>query len=85
MEQNKLKQLLLSIRKSKTNMPAKANKLAQAIENKGVLDTDAHILSSMIKDALTKRRKKEFYAEQLSNLLQVDTTNADATPTLLQG
>lgn len=42
---------------------------AQAVEDKGTVDMDTHKLANIVKDAFTKRRKKEVYADTLSNII----------------
>ena len=69
MEQNRLKELILSMRRSKHNMINKAADFAQAVEDKGVVDMDIHKLSGLIKDAFTRRRAKTFYADVLSGVI----------------
>lgn len=69
MEQNRLKELILSIRKSKHNMINKASNFAEAVQAKGTVDMDTHELASLVKDAFTKRRAKVFYAETLSGVI----------------
>ena len=69
MEQNRLKELILSMRKSKHNMFKKVADFAQAVEDKGVIDMDTHELSNLVKDTLTKRRAKTFYADVFSSVI----------------
>lgn len=69
MEQNRLRELILSMRRSKHNMINKAADFAQAIEDKGTVDMDTHELANIMKDAFTKRRKKEIYADLLSGII----------------
>lgn len=69
MEQNRLKELILSIRKSKHNMFKKVEALTQAIQDKGSVSTDTHELSNLVKDTFTKRRAKEFYADAFSSVI----------------
>lgn len=69
MEQNKLKELILSIRKSRHNMFDKVQRFTQALNEGGVLNIDTQRLSSIIKDVFTKRRAKTFYAKILSNVI----------------
>lgn len=47
----------------------KAEGFAQAVQDKGTVDTDTHELSSLIKDTFTRRRAKVFYAETLSGVI----------------
>lgn len=69
MEQNRLKELILSIRKSKHNMFKKTEGFVQAVQAKGTVDMDTHELANLVKDAFTKRRAKVFYAETLSGVI----------------
>ena len=79
MEQNNIKELILSIRKSKHNMLDKIQRLAQVLYEKADLAINTQKLSSMIKDAFTKRRAKTFYADILSNTIEGSTTKVTHT------
>lgn len=80
MEQNRLKELILSIRKSKHNMINKASNFAEAVQAKGTVDMDTHELASLVKDAFTKRRAKVFYAETLSGVIGESASPAQEEP-----
>lgn len=69
MKQNNIKQLILSIRKSRHNMFKKIETFVQAIWDKGSVDMDTHELSNLVKDTFTKRRAKTFYADVLSSVI----------------
>lgn len=69
MKQNNIKELILSIRKSKHNMFKKIETFVQAIWDKGSVDMDTHELSNLIKDTLTKRRAKIFYVDVFSSVI----------------
>ena len=69
MKQNNIKELILSIRKSKHNMFKKVETLVQAIQDKDSVDMDTHELSNLVKDTFTKRRAKTFYADVFSSVI----------------
>lgn len=57
------------MRKSKHNMFKKVENFVQAIQDKDSVDMDTHELSNLVKDTLTKRRAKTFYADVFSNVI----------------
>ena len=75
MDQYQLKALIFSIRKHKANLRAKAEILAQAIIDKANLNIDTLDLQKLFKNALSNRRRKQFYSDLLASVIYNDSNN----------
>lgn len=75
MNQDQLRALIFSIRKNKANLRAKAEILAQAIVDKANLNIDTLELQKLFKNALSNRRRKQFYSDLLASIIYNDSNN----------
>ena len=75
MNQDQLRALIFSIRKHKANLRAKAETLAQAIVDKANLNIDTIELQKLFKNALSNRRRKQFYSDLLASVIHNDSNN----------
>ena len=75
MNQYQLRALIFSIRKYKANLRAKAEILAQAIVDKANLNIDTLELQKLFKNALSNRRRKQFYSDLLASVIYNNSNN----------
>lgn len=75
MNQDRLRALIFSIRKHKANLRAKAEILAQSIVDKANLNIDTLELQKLFKNALSNRRRKQFYSDLLASVIYDDSNN----------